>query len=173
MKLLFLLPLSFACLFIVGCNGHQNGTTAKTTDSTQYNTAIPLSSIHADSATHTAPTKAEPVEQEVLDEDHLEKMMVTKETGGMWLTANIRLDWRIFGYNKPDSTSKKMMLLSVFTSDVEGNPYNCPYGSYYETGDHIDLKYIATEGAFIKANIITTDSQKGTVYIDKKWVEFE
>jgi hypothetical protein len=37
----------------------------------------------------------------------------------------------------------------------------------------MELKYVSTEGNFIKANIFKNNTLEGTVYIDKKWIEFE
>jgi hypothetical protein len=109
------------------------------------------------------------------DAAHVQKAVVSESDSLIWLTANMKLDHRIFGYDKPDTSSKKMILISIFTDDVEGNPFNCPFGSYYQSSNMIDmeLKYISTEGQFIKANIIRNDTVEGTVYIDKRWIEFE
>lgn len=37
----------------------------------------------------------------------------------IYLTANMKLDHRIFGYSQPDIKSEKLLLLSVFTNDIE------------------------------------------------------
>jgi hypothetical protein len=111
----------------------------------------------------------------VVNEDYIQKATVSKSDSSIWLTANMKLDHRIFGFGKPDTTSRKMILISIFTNDVEGNPFKCPFGSYYQTSDfnNMELKYVSTEGSFIKANIFKNDSLQGSVYIDKKWIEFE
>lgn len=68
-----------------------------------------------------------------------------------------------------------MILLSVFTNDVQGNPFNCPLGSYYQTGDMKDMtiKFVLNKGSFIKAKIEKKDSADTQVYILRKWIEFE
>ena len=103
------------------------------------------------------------------------KATVSKSDSIIDLVANIRRDHRIFGYIKPDTSSKKMVLLSVFTNDVEGNPFNCTYGSYYQTGDmkNIKIKFLSRNGVYIKAAIIKSDSALQIIYIPKKWIEFE
>ncbi len=108
-------------------------------------------------------------------EDNIQKASVSGSDSSIWLTANMKLDHRIFGYEKPDTASRKMILISIFTNDVEGNPFKCPFGSYYETGDMTDMqiKYVSTEGKFIKANVFKNNALQGTVYMDKKWIEFE
>ena len=72
------------------------------------------------------------------------KATISKADSIISLTANIRRDPRIFGYQKPDINSKKMILLSVFTKDVEGNPFKCAYGSYYQTSNmkSMDIKFL-------------------------------
>jgi hypothetical protein len=35
------------------------------------------------------------------------------------------------------------------------------------------LKYVSTEENFIRAGVLKNDTIKGTVYIEKKWIEFE
>lgn len=110
-----------------------------------------------------------------VDEDNIQKASVSKSDSSIWLTANMKLDHRIFGYEKPDTSSRKMILISIFTNDVEGNPFKCPFGSYYQTSDMTDMeiKYVSTEGKFIKVNVFRNAVLQGTVYIDKKWIEFE
>ena len=103
------------------------------------------------------------------------KAIVSNSDSTILLTPNIRREHRIFGYAKPDTNSKKMILLSVFTKDVKGNPFNCPYGSYYQTSDmeNMKIKFISKNGVFIKALIIKNNSAAATIYILKKWIEFE
>lgn len=108
------------------------------------------------------------------DSNNIQKATIFKDNGLMKLTANMRLDYRIFGYDKPDNKSKKMILLSIFTSDVEENPFKCPFGAYYQTGDMPEMKliYVATEGDFVKVNIVKKDTIEGTVFFEKKWIRF-
>lgn len=91
------------------------------------------------------------------------------------LTANIRQDHRIFGYAKPAIKSERLLLLSVFTNDVEDNPFGCRLGAYYDTGgmDELTLKYNSTTGDFVKATAIDKANNSTTIYFEKKWIEFE
>ncbi|HET8809509.1 MAG TPA: lysozyme inhibitor LprI family protein [Flavobacteriaceae bacterium] len=95
--------------------------------------------------------------------------------GEIWLSANMKRDHRIFGYKEKNIHSKKMILLSIFTNEVKNNPFNCKYGAYYDTNDMEDskLKYISTEGDFIKVEITKAKKPIDTVYMEKKWFEFE
>ncbi len=91
------------------------------------------------------------------------------------LTGNIRQDHRIFGYAKPDTNSERLLLLSVFTNDVENNPFGCRLGAYYDTGgmDELTLKYISTTGNFIKATATDKTNNSTTIYFEKKWIDLE
>ena len=80
-----------------------------------------------------------------------------------------------FGYAKPDIKSERLLLLSVFTIDVENNPFGCRLGAYYDTGgmDELTLKYNSTTGDFVKATAIDKANNSTTIYFEKKWIEFE
>lgn len=113
--------------------------------------------------------------QEPIADDLLNKAEVSMKDSLIRLQANMRLDHRIFGYEKPDSNSKKMILLSIFTNDVNGNPYRCPYGSFYETNEMngLKLKFLSDGDKFIEVNVKKEEAILGKVFIDKKWIEFE
>ena len=110
-----------------------------------------------------------------LKDDYNQKATVSKDDSTIWLTANMKRDHRIFGYIKPDTNSKKMILISIFTNDVKGNPFSCPFGSYYQTSDmkNMSLKFVSKEGSFIKAKIVKKDSTDTQIFILRKWIEFE
>jgi hypothetical protein len=109
--------------------------------------------------------------------DNITKAFVFLNDGDstIHLTANMKQDHRIFGFAKPDIKSERLLLLSVFTNDVENNPFGCKLGAYYDTsgmGD-ITLKYISTIGNFVKASAIDKSTLATTVYFEKKWIEIE
>jgi hypothetical protein len=139
--------------------------------------ACAISSSCAAQHKHPTNTTAKKNRKKAVADAHLQKIEVSRETGSMWLMANMRMGHRIFGYAKPDTFSEKLILLSIWTYDVEGNPHKCRYGAYYETNrmndNGIDLKYISEEGAFIKANIVLGDTTKIPAYIEKRWVTFD
>lgn len=109
------------------------------------------------------------------DGKYIQKATIDKTDSTIWLTGNMRRDHRIFGYAKPDIKTKKMILLSIFTTDVKDNPFNCAYGAWYQTTDMDDmsLKFSGVTGIFIKVKIIKAGAVKGTVYMLRKWFEFE
>lgn len=109
---------------------------------------------------------------EDIDPEQMGKAVISSN-GSIWLTANIKRDHRIFGYKKKDVHSEKMILLSVFTSEVENNPFNCRYGAYHDTAGmkDMELKYLATEDDFLKVAIVQNGRSIDEVYMLKKWFE--
>nr|WP_246124494.1 MULTISPECIES: lysozyme inhibitor LprI family protein [Bizionia] len=108
-----------------------------------------------------------------LDPTYYSKAYIEKDST-IWIPQNINSEIKIFGYQEKDSLSKKLILISVFTKDVEDNPYNCKYGSYYHTQsmNNIKLKYLSTENEFMKIAILKKGTLIDTVYMEKKWFEF-
>jgi len=126
-------------------------------------------------------TKLDSIEKEnnksvIASGDNITKAFVSLDTDSIInLTANIRKDHRIFGYAKPDIKSERLLLLSVFTNDVENNPFGCKLGAYYETGrmNDLTLKYIKTIGNFVKAIASDKTNKSTIIYFEKKWIEFD
>lgn len=111
-----------------------------------------------------------------MSEAFFQKAIISLSDSSLTVYENIRADYRIFGYEKPDTNSRKMILFSVFTSDVENNPYKCPFGAYYSSGAMQDtkIKYVKKTGAFVEAQLIKESDIKPTsVYMLKDWVKFE
>lgn len=108
------------------------------------------------------------------DNGAIQKASIDPRDSSIWIVANMKEDHRIFGYEKPATDSKKMLLLSVFTNDVEKNPFQLPYGAFYGTDGMVNmrLKFNAYQGKFIKAELIK-ENQKQIIYFEKKWMEFE
>jgi len=102
-------------------------------------------------------------------------MALVENDSTIRMSADMKKDHRIFGYKEKDINSTKMILLSIFTNEVENNPFNCKYGSYYDTGDMINmkLKYLLTEGEFLKVGIMKERKVIEEVYMLKKWFAFE
>lgn len=61
-------------------------------------------------------------------------------------------DHLIFGYEEPSTESKKLIVFSSFTTDVEGNPHNCSLGSYYDTSE-CNIKFVSREDELSKITI--------------------
>lgn len=111
---------------------------------------------------------------EEIDSQYMGKAFVEKD-GTIWMSANMKKDHRIFGYKDKDIYSEKMILLSIFTNEVENNPFDCEYGAFYDTSGmkDMELRYIATENNFLKIEIIKNEKTIDQVYMLKKWFEFE
>ncbi|WP_313183174.1 hypothetical protein [Sphingobacterium siyangense] len=118
--------------------------------------------------------------QSVLESDEVTKAYVklTAKDSIIRLHSNIRIDHRFFGYEQADTQAKKLLLFSIFTNDVEHNPFQLKLGAYYDTSG-LDskgskLKYVDTKGDFVQAKFIdSTDIPVCTIYFEKKWVEIE
>ncbi|QDW24822.1 hypothetical protein FFJ24_008355 [Pedobacter sp. KBS0701] len=110
-----------------------------------------------------------------MSEEAYQKATINLNDSTLTIYGNIRADYRIFGYEKPDTNSRKLILFSVFTTDVKGNPYRCPYGAYYATSEmqNTSITYIGSTGSFIKASVVQAQQVQIPVYILKDWVEFE
>ena len=173
----------FACftfLLFVSCRNSNGDKTNANTHTDSFNLlkadTIPAGKKVTENATRpdsVNKTNSNTVATE--DESYIQKATVSKSDSSIWLAANMKLDHRIFGYAKPDTTSRKMILISIFTNDVKGNPFKCLFGSYYETNGMADmeLKYVSTEGHFVKANILKNNVIEGLVYFGKEWIKFE
>ncbi len=91
------------------------------------------------------------------------------------IRADMKKDHRFFGYQKPNITSKKLILFSIFTNDIDGNPFKCELGSYYDMTDSegLEIKYQKTQGDFIETIISNENGEKTIVYFEKKWIILE
>ena len=105
--------------------------------------------------------------------ENINKLVIDKNNNHVFLTANIKMDHRIFGFSEPTTESEVMILFSVFTDDVETNPFNCTLGSYYDTSDFKSsvITYLGSKHNFIKTKI-THPNGEHVVYFEKKWVEY-
>jgi hypothetical protein len=110
-----------------------------------------------------------------MSEEACQKATINLQDSTLIVYGNIRADYRIFGYEKPDTNSRKLIFFSVFTTDVKGNPYRCPYGAYYSTAEmqNTSIKYVSNAGSFIKASLVQAQQLQTSVYILKDWVEFK
>lgn len=88
--------------------------------------------------------------------------------------ADIHRDYSFFGYSKPDVTSDKLIIFSVFTDDVENNPLKLELGAYYGTDSSIpfNFKYLDMDGNFVRIVATDTSGNKHIIFFEKKWVEF-
>ncbi len=102
------------------------------------------------------------------------KATITKK-GIIWMEISKTNDYRIIGYQNPNTGSQKMILMSSFTNEVEDNPFGCKYGSYYDSGFMEDsgflLMYKSDEGEFIKVTLLKDDVETDELFMEKRLFE--
>ncbi|MFT6746488.1 MAG: hypothetical protein ACJAZ2_000829 [Glaciecola sp.] len=110
---------------------------------------------------------------ETIHYGNITKMIIHSDST-VSLFANIKKDHRIYGYQSADEQSKKVLLFSVFTNEVEGNPAVLIHGAYYDTKDmkNKTLKYLSKQADFVEVEIIQNDKVLDVIYIEKYWVKF-
>lgn len=174
-KTIYILTLTF---LICAC-GHKSPGSEKQESSVRTITAVDTIKINQ---TTEKLTKLDRIEKENNESvfasgDNITKAFVFLKDGDSTinLTANIRQDHRIFGYAKPDIKSERLLLLSVFTNDVENNPFGCKLGSYYDTRgmNELTLNYVSTTGNFVKATATDKSNNSTIIYFEKKWIDLE
>lgn len=119
-------------------------------------------------------SQSEVIAEGNMDEGLIQKAVISSADSILSVFENIRADYRIFGYQRPDTTAKKLIFFSVFTNDVKGNPHECKYGSYYSSAamQGLKMKFIADAGDFVKVNLMKDDLVLSPVFFEKSWVEF-
>lgn len=91
------------------------------------------------------------------------------------LQADIKKDHRFYGYAHPDIRSERLILFSIFTNDVSGNPFKCKLGAYYnmQESDSVSVKYLSTDNGFVKTTVTGKTNTPSIVYFEKKWIDIE
>ncbi|GEM_PF-454824 len=109
-----------------------------------------------------------------LDQMRYTKAYIKKDSI-IWIPQSMKSEHRVFGYKNKNTSSKKLILISIFTEDVENNPFKCKYGSYYHTQsmNGLDLKYLEIQNEFIKIAILKNGRKIDEVYMESKWFEFK
>lgn len=104
--------------------------------------------------------------------ENINKAYIDGDTNEFEFWSDMKKDHRFYGYAQPDVATKKMILFSVFTNDVDGNPFELPLGSYYDTRDleGSSIKHTGLAGDFIETEFEDAQGEKTTVYFEKKWV---
>lgn len=168
-------------LFILSCNNSKNEmkderNTSK--DSLKVDTVDFPTKVEVPKIDTLAHIESENNASVIASADDVTRAYVDLNTSDSILSlhANMRLDHRIFGYEKPDTNSQRLLLLSIFTNDVKNNPFKLPLGAYYETSGldekGLKLKYNNINGDFIEATFIGVAKIRGTtLYFEKKWIE--
>ena len=93
---------------------------------------------------------------------------VDKKTKEFIIPSDTKSEFRFYGYQYPNESTKKMICFSSDRYDVAGNIANCPLGSYFNTGgmkvgDRI--VYLGKVGNYGKMNYIAASGTKTLIYI--------
>lgn len=99
-------------------------------------------------------------------------IVVNKTDNEIYVQMSMDQDYLAFGYAKADKNSQKLICFSSWTKEVDGNPHKCPLGAFY-TSDDFEIKYLGTEGDYIKASADPDGSGNRTFYLEKSAVVFE
>jgi hypothetical protein len=95
---------------------------------------------------------------------------VDKKTKEFFIPSDTKLEFRIYGYQFPNESTKKMICFSSNRYDVAANIANCPLGSYFNTGlmkEGDRIVYLGKVGNYGKMNYITASGNKTIFYMPK------
>jgi hypothetical protein len=95
---------------------------------------------------------------------------VNKKTKEFSVASDQKIDYRVFGYQYPNNTTRKMICFSSHDADVRDNYSGCPLGSYFDT-DKMKVSdkilYLGGIGTFGKMNFISGSGKKTIFYLPK------
>jgi len=95
---------------------------------------------------------------------------VDKRTKEFYIVSDLKIDYRVFGYQLATESSRKMICFSSHAGDVAANYNNCPLGSYYDTGKMKigdKIVYLGMYGPFGKLSYISGSGKKTIFFLPK------
>ena len=95
---------------------------------------------------------------------------VDKKTKEFFVATNPKGEYRVFGYEYPNETTRKMICFSSRTADVHDNFNKCPLGSYFDSGSMKEgdrIVYLGGVGTYGKMNFISGSGKKTIFYLPK------
>jgi hypothetical protein len=95
---------------------------------------------------------------------------VDKKTKEFTVAADQKVEYRVYGYQFANTSTRKMICFSSNTNDVRANFAQCPLGAYFDTdklhpGDKI--LYLGPVGPFAKMSFNTGGGTKTLFYLPK------
>jgi hypothetical protein len=81
-----------------------------------------------------------------------------------------KAEYKIFGYQYPNATTKLMICFSSYRYDVTENVNKCPLGAYFDSGrmkEGDKIIYLGNVGAFGKMNFLSANGTKTLFYVPK------
>lgn len=167
----------FFCFSLLSCSNNAVDTSSKDTlskdsfnnfnrDSNHKSTQ----NINKDSTQQTCKEFAK-----IVDGEETNKATISLKDSSFIVESNKYSVHQIFGYERPDTTSKKLLLISCFTYDVEDNPYKCKYGAFYTTYnmDSFEIKFVAKTNDFVKCKLLDKEQIIANLFFEKRFVEFD
>jgi hypothetical protein len=100
------------------------------------------------------------------------KGLVDKKSKEFTINSNSdpKAEYKIFGYQYPNVSTKLMLCFSSYTYDVTENVNKCPLGAYFDSGRMKEgdrIVYLGNVGSFGKMNFISGSGKKTIFYIPK------
>ncbi len=95
---------------------------------------------------------------------------VDKRTKEFYIISDLKVDYRVFGYQLATEEAQKMICFSSHAGDVAANYNNCPLGSYYDTGKMKvgdKIVYLGPYGSFGKMMYVAGSGKKTIFYFPK------
>lgn len=100
------------------------------------------------------------------------KAQIDKKSKEFTINSNSdpKAEYKIFGYQYPNPTTKLMICFSSYTYDVTENVNKCPLGAYFDSGRMKEgdrIIYLGNVGSFGKMNFISAAGVKTIFYVPK------
>jgi hypothetical protein len=100
------------------------------------------------------------------------KGQVDKKSKEFTINSNSdpKAEYKIFGYQYPNVSTKLMICFSSYRYDVTENVNKCPLGAYFDSGRMKEgdrIVYLGNVGSFGKMNFLSADGKKTLFYIPK------
>jgi hypothetical protein len=95
---------------------------------------------------------------------------VDKRTKQFTVAPDQKMEYRVFGYQYPSVSTKKMICFSSNANDVGDNYSKCPLGSYYDTNRMNatdNIYYVGVAGSFGKMSYVAGNGKKTIFYLPK------
>ena len=107
-------------------------------------------------------------------DSYVNKFKISRVDSAVWLEADMKKDHRVFGYESASVKSAKLILFSIFTTDVENNRGRLRYGAYYQTSnmDGMQMKLLKLGKVFAEIALLRNDTLINRIYFHKQHVRF-
>ncbi len=166
----------FFCFSLLSCSNNAIDTTAKDTLSNDSLNKFNLDSNHKSTQSINKDSTHQTLKDfaKIAEVEETNKASISLKDSSFIVGADKYLNHQIFGYERPDTTSKKLLLISCFTYDVEDNPYKCKYGAYYTTYnmDSVEIKFLTKTNYFVKCKLLDKEKIIANLFFEKRFVEF-